>query len=174
MWNIIRNPIVRCCGRFKRSNPDCEVCNFKNEELIDKKFDYLKTINYNNTTPFVPPITVGKVIKVYDGDTITIASKLPNSEQPIYRFSVRLNGIDSAEIKGKTINEKQMAIKSRDALHELIFGKIVHLDKISTEKYGRILADVYLDELHVNKWMLDNKYAVPYDGGTKQRPEEWN
>jgi hypothetical protein len=27
--------------------------------------------------PFVPPITSGTVIKVYDGDTITITSKLP-------------------------------------------------------------------------------------------------
>jgi endonuclease YncB( thermonuclease family) len=117
---------------------------------------------------------VGKVIKVYDGDTITIASKLLNTDNPIYRFSVRLNGIDSAEIKGKTANEKRIAIEARDKLHELVFGKMIHLKNISTEKYGRILADVYLDELHVNQWMLDNNLAVKYDGGTKHRPIEWD
>jgi len=29
------------------------------------------------------------------------------------------------------------------------------------------LADVYLGDLHVNQWLLDNKYAVQYSGGTK-------
>ena len=42
------------------------------------------------------------------------------------------------------------------------------------EKYGRILADVYLGDLHINQWMLDNKHAIPYDGGTKHRPDEWD
>ena len=39
--------------------------------------DYLDTIDYKDTIPFIPPITTGKVIKVYDGDTLTLASKLP-------------------------------------------------------------------------------------------------
>ena len=36
-------------------------------------------IEYKDTTPFIPPVSEGKVIKVYDGDTITIASKMPQS-----------------------------------------------------------------------------------------------
>ena len=134
---------------------------------------YLESIHYKDTMPFIPPITCGKVIKVYDGDTITIASKLPNMNEPIYRFSVRLLGIDSPEIKGKSFTEKELAIKARDALHELIFDKMVTLQNVSTEKYGRILADVYLDDLHINKWMLLEKYAIPYDGRKKMRPIEW-
>jgi endonuclease YncB( thermonuclease family) len=141
---------------------------------LDSKMEYLHDIEYKDTIGFVPPIITGKVIKVYDGDTITIASKLPNTETPIYRFSVRLSGIDSAEIHGKTANEKKEAILARDALHNLIFGKMVHLKNVSTEKYGRILADVYLDNLHINEWMLNENLAVPYDGGTKQRPAEWD
>jgi endonuclease YncB( thermonuclease family) len=131
------------------------------------KEKYLETINYTDTIPFVPPITYGKVIKVYDGDTITIASKLPYDDSPIYRFSVRLLGIDSPEMKSKTNTEKQLALLARDALSNLIMDKIVHLKNISTEKYGRVLANVYLDDLHVNKWMLDNNHAIPYNGGTK-------
>jgi endonuclease YncB( thermonuclease family) len=53
-------------------------------------------------------------------------------------------------------------------------NKTIHLKNISTEKYGRVLANVYLDDLHVNQWMLDNHYAIPYDGGTKNRPPEWD
>ena len=48
-------------------------------------------IKWEDTTEFTFPITGGKVIKVYDGDTITIASKLPYNESPIYRLHVRLN-----------------------------------------------------------------------------------
>jgi endonuclease YncB( thermonuclease family) len=175
-WNFVKQN-VWVCGRFKKCFSPFERPCFTDKKIqkqIDTKYDYLKDIEYNDTIGFVPPILVGKVIKVYDGDTITIASKLPNTENPIYRFSVRLNGIDSAEIKGKTANEKRLAFEARDRLHELIFGKMIHLKNISTEKYGRILADVYLDELHVNQWMLDNGLAVPYDGGTKQRPIEWD
>lgn len=130
---------------------------------------YLTDSTWQNTEQFVPPVTSGKVIKVYDGDTITLAAKLPYDESPIYRFSVRLTGIDSPEIKGSTLVEKELAKKSRDALNAIIFGKIVYLRNVGTEKYGRLLADVYYENTHINQWMLDNKYAVPYDGGTKTK-----
>jgi endonuclease YncB( thermonuclease family) len=125
---------------------------------------------YKTTDPFIIPITRGKVIKVYDGDTITIAAKLPYKESPVYKFQVRLLGIDTPEIKGHCEKEKDLAVIARDALHDKIFGKIVELKNVSNEKYGRILADIYLDTLHINKWLLDAKYAVPYNGGTKT---EW-
>lgn len=143
-------------------------------KYMDSTTEYLLNVVYENTVPFVPPVTVGKVIKVYDGDTFTIVSKLPYNGSPIYRFSVRINGIDSPEIKGKTANEKELAKKSRDALSNLILGKIVTLQNVSTEKYGRILADVYLGDVCINEWMISNNYAVKYDGGTKERPDEWN
>ena len=132
-----------------------------------------ETIMWKDCVPFVPPITSGYVIKVYDGDTITIAGRLPYPESRLYRFQVRLLGIDSPEIKGKTEKEKEAAHKSQQALESLVLNKTVSLREISTEKYGRILANVYLvtetgQELLVNKWMLTNGHAVPYDGKTKQ------
>jgi micrococcal nuclease len=135
--------------------------------------DYLDAIEYKDTIPFIPEITSGKVIKVYDGDTITIASKMPYPNSPIFRFSVRLSGIDSPEMKTKSSTEKCLATISRDALSAKIMGKLVILKNVSFEKYGRLLADVYLDDLDINQWMLDHKYAVEYDGGTKHKPSEW-
>ena len=123
--------------------------------------------------PFIPPITSGNVIKVYDGDTITIISKLPYQESSLYKFSVRLNGIDCPEIKGDTDDEKQCAQLAKRELENLILNKQVTLKNLNTEKYGRILADVYLDELHLNKHMLDKRLAVTYDGGKKSRPSSW-
>ena len=132
-----------------------------------------KIINWDDTIPFVAPVSGGQVIKVYDGDTITIAAKLPYDNSPLYRFSVRLNGIDTPEIKGKTEDEIAVAKEARDELSKLILHKNIILKDIKTEKYGRILAEVYLDDLHINNWMLEQRFAVVYDGGTKKAPVSW-
>ena len=127
------------------------------------------TATWANTTAFVPPIAAGLVIKVYDGDTITIAARLPIADSPLYRFSVRLRGIDSAEIRGKSDAERAAALSARDALSALVLGKPVRLLETGCEKYGRLLAHVYVDgvEGSLSDWMLAHKYAVPYDGGQK-------
>ena len=132
-------------------------------------------INWSDTCPFIFPIREGQVIKVYDGDTITIAAYMPYADgaSPLFRFSVRLNGIDTPEIKGKTDDEKIAAKQVKDALSNLILNKRVSIKNIQTEKYGRILADVYIGELHINQWLITEKYAVKYDGGTKKSPESW-
>jgi len=118
---------------------------FFRKSTIESEVSYLKDIEYKDTTPFIPPVKMGKVIKVYDGDTITIASKMPWKDSPIYRFSVRINGIDCAEIRGKTESEKQCAILAREHVDHISNGKIVRLENVSLEKYGRILADVYVE-----------------------------
>lgn len=131
-------------------------------------------ITWNETIPFVPPITNGYVIKVYDGDTITIASKLPYINSPLYRFSVRLKGIDCAEMTSKNQDEKLFAEFTQKALEILVLHKNITLKNIGTEKYGRILADIYLDDLHINKFMIENRYALTYNGKTKITPKSWN
>ena len=58
-------------------------------------------------------------------------------------------------------------------MSDLILNKIVTLKNVQTEKYGRILADVYIDNLHLNTYLLEKRLAVAYDGGTKISPENW-
>jgi micrococcal nuclease len=128
---------------------------------------------WEHTTEFVFPVESGEVIKVYDGDTITIAAKLPYESSPLYRIHVRLNGIDTPEIKGKSPEEKELSKEARDSLSNLLLHKKVQLKNVSSEKYGRLLADVHLDELHVNQWLVDQRYAVKYDGGAKKVPVSW-
>jgi len=147
---------------------------------INKMFSCCFTSNTNTfknedevAIQFIPPITSGRVIKVYDGDTITIVAKLPYKESPLYKFSVRLNGIDCPEIKGENDDEKQCAQLAKKELEGLILNKQINLKNLATEKYGRILADVYLDDLHLNKHMIDKRFAVCYDGGKKNKPESW-
>lgn len=132
-------------------------------------------IKWDDTVPFTFPITGGQVIKVYDADTITIASKLPYDASPLYRLSVRLNGIDTPEMKGKGVSdeEKEAAILARDFVSNLVLHKYVRLENIESEKYGRILADVYIGDTHLNELLISEKYAVRYDGGTKTKPASW-
>ncbi len=132
-----------------------------------------QTIQWNDTVEFTFPVVGGQVIKVYDGDTITIASRLPFENSPIYRLHVRLHGIDTPEIKGKTEDEKLSAKRARDALSSLILNKQVRLENVKNEKYGRILADVYLEDIHLNTWMIESRYAVKYGGGKKTSPSSW-
>jgi micrococcal nuclease len=146
--------------------------------IMDTKYDDKKEsvqINWDETVPFTFPITGGQVIKVYDADTITIASKLPYNESPLYRLSVRLNGIDTPEMKGKGVSdeEKMAAILARDFVSNMVLHKYVRLENIESEKYGRILADVYFEDIHLNDLLVKERYAVKYDGGTKMKPESW-
>jgi micrococcal nuclease len=186
LWRCISNFIVRSNNTNHYSNktntqPDIPPDTQTDQHSIPQPTQLtipLPTIEWKDTQAFIPPICEGQVIKVYDGDTITIAAKLPYNDSLLYRFSIRLNGIDSPEIKGSSEDEKTAAQASKLALENLILHKYVVLKNKSTEKYGRILADVYIvyeknDKLHLNKWMLDNRYAVEYDGGTKKAPKSW-
>lgn len=133
------------------------------------KRNQLCEVMYADTKPYIPPITTGKVIKVYDGDTITIATYIHGLKQP-YRFSIRLSGIDTPELRTANETEKEYAIIIRDKLSSKIMDKTVLVSNIATEKYGRILATVTLkDETQsINDWLLEKKYAVEYTGGSKQ------
>ena len=130
---------------------------------------YLDTIKYDDCARFIPEIRYAKVVKVYDGDTITVACKYPTRGKQLYRFSVRLAGIDAPELNSNNSNERIHANVSRTNLQGLIFNETVSLENVRIEKYGRLLADVYFHDLHVNAWLLDNEYAIPYYGGKKQK-----
>ena len=122
---------------------------------------------------FIPPITEGIVVKVYDGDTITIVSKLPYDSSPLYKFSIRIAGIDCPEIRGKCEDEKQCAQLAKKHVADLILGKSVQLTNLETEKYGRILANVWCDGVNIGDYLINNRLALVYDGGTKTRPVSW-
>ena len=166
-----------CFHSLKTKTPQTQttITRSKSFESVSTVEEAIQDIEWNwkNTIPFVPPINEGIVIKVYDGDTITIAAKLPYKESPMYRFSVRLNGIDCPEIKGETESEKECAQIAKQLITDLALQKVVTLKNVQTEKYGRILADVYVGDIHLNALLVEKKLAVKYDGGTKKSPEDW-
>jgi endonuclease YncB( thermonuclease family) len=100
-------------------------------------------------------------------------SKLPYPDSPLYRFSVRLRGIDCPEIKSKNKDETECAEIAKKVISDLVLHKMVTIKNLGTEKYGRILADVYIGDLNLNDFMLEKKLAVSYDGKTKVSPKNW-
>ena len=126
----------------------------------------LNEIEYSDTVEFLPNISEGKVVKVYDGDTITIGFYMMGNEIP-YRMPVRLLGIDTPEMRDKNVETKARAKVAQQFLSSQVLGKIVQLRNLGKEKYGRLLADVYCDDVHINQLMIDTGNAVAYFGGTK-------
>ena len=153
IFTCVRN---LCCYRPPLNKMDHEIEMTKHE---------LTKSTFSNTTPFVPQLNCGKVIKVYDGNTIIIAAKNPQPDAAFVRFTICLRGIESPKLKTVNPFEKHAAVLSRDALNNLIFNKIITLQNVNIERYGRIIADIYLDDIHVNQWMLDHHYVDKYTGG---------
>jgi hypothetical protein len=123
-----------------------------------------KIIQWCDTLQFFPPINTGNVIKV-DIDAIIVAAHLPYESSPLYRFTVILGGIDFSEIKYET------SIEAKEELENLLLNKTITLKNIKNENYGRILADIYIDNLHVNQYLVDKKYVDPYI--TVKTSNEW-
>ena len=133
-----------------------------------------KDVVYKDTVKYVPPIKYGKVIKVYDGDTFTIAVRMPEiSKKIFYRFSVRIRHIDCPELQTHNMYEKEVALIAKKMVHDLIFGKIVRLDNIIYDKYGRLCCDVHHQDTNIGDMLLQNGLAVAYEGKTKMSPDNW-
>jgi endonuclease YncB( thermonuclease family) len=124
-------------------------------------------IEHKNCVNFIPPIQYGKVIKVYDGDTITIGTILPYSET-VYKFSVRIRNIDCPEIRSNDEKERLCASCAKQFLSGLILNTIVELKNVGYDKYGRILADIYLENNNIGDIMINEQLAVQYNGGKKE------
>ncbi len=97
---------------------------------------------------------------VYDGDTARFHIEL-GFGVILHDQQIRLLGIDAPEVRGE---ERLEGLASRDALRSKIEGMtvIIKTHKDKQGKYGRWLAEVFIGDLNVNQWMLDNHYAIPY------------
>ena len=151
-------------------------------DIIDENRQYddipdpPKSISTDECTSWTYPISRARCIDVYDGDTITICTYISINNGPLtlYNFSCRIDGIDTPEIRGETEDEIELALLAKKYLERMILGKIVILKDHKKEKYGRVLATVYLkDGTDVGDLMIKKRYAVKYDGGTKVIPRNW-
>ena len=114
---------------------------------------------------------IKKVLKVVDGDTIDVDIDLGFNIS--YTQRVRLAGIDTPESRTKDLKEKALGLEVKDKLKKSIEAAKVVVIKTekpdSSEKYGRILGWVYLDNAakSINEQLIDEGYAWGYMGETK-------
>ena len=93
---------------------------------------------------------VGKVVKVTDGDTVTVLA--PDKKQ----HKIRLNDIDAPEKKQAFGN------KSKDNLAKYIAGKTVTVEYQKKDKYKRILGTIYYNNTDINLQQVKDGYAWVY------------
>ena len=130
--------------------------------------------NWDEITEKVPEFSLeneikkAKVVSVYDGDTIKVVFPILNK---LYKWNCRITGVDTPELRTRDELEKKFGYEVRDKLREKILDKIVTVKCGEFDKYGRLLVDIYCDNetRSISNWLIENKYAFAYDGGTKQK-----
>ena len=124
-----------------------------------------------NKDPYI--YRIKKVYKVVDGDTIDADIDLGFDISLTKR--IRLAGVDTPESRTADANEKKYGLESKDWLkHRLEFAKDIIIKTElpdSTEKYGRIIGHLFInnEEVSLNNQMITEGYAWDYDGGTKKK-----
>lgn len=101
--------------------------------------------------PVVGETLTGKVIKVADGDTLTVLTPEKN------RVKIRLIEIDAPERRQAFGNQ------SRQSLAKICFGKQASVEFDKKDRYGRILGRVFCEGIDANKEQVKLGMAWVYD-----------
>jgi endonuclease YncB( thermonuclease family) len=112
--------------------------------------------------------TVLEITSIYDGDTFRANIK---GFPPVIgeHMPIRINGIDTPELRGKCEKEKQLArLAKQFTVERLRAAKSVVLKNIKRGKYFRLIADVYLDGVSLGEQLIKQGHAVKYIGKAKQ------
>ncbi len=103
-----------------------------------------------------------KVVGVSDGDTVKVVAErhCHDGRTPCKRgkvqYRIRLAQIDAPE-KGQPWGQK-----ARQALADRVFGKFVQVEQVDVDRYGRLVADLYVGGDWVNADMVRNGHAWVY------------
>jgi endonuclease YncB( thermonuclease family) len=100
----------------------------------------------------------GKVVSIADGDTITIL------DHANYPNRVRLAGIDAPE-KSQAFGQV-----SKRSLSDLIYGRMVKVDWVHRDRYGRIIGKVTIDGLDVCLEQIRHGMAWHYKHYAAEQP----
>ena len=114
-----------------------------------------------------------RIVDVYDGDTVR--GVFEHNGQ-FNKWTIRMYGYDSPEMRPSRKLEnrdeiKANAIIARDYLKGLILNKNIYLHCLDFDKYGRVLANIYTEDLgsiSVNDHMIEQGHGYSYFGGTKK------
>lgn len=128
--------------------------------------------------------TAGKIVRIVDGDTVHVIIQFNGQ---VVRLVCRLNGIDTPEMsktpeKAKIARNRltQLCTNCCVDLHDMSDSrtfnaiidtntKLINIEFLGKEKYGRELVKIYDDNATcINDTLIAEGCARVYDGGTKQ------
>jgi len=120
-----------------------------------------KSKNYGN-------VFVSEVRSIYDADTFR--ASIDGWPDIIGEsMSIRVNGIDAAEMRGKCQKEKDMARAAKKATVAMLReAKQIELRNMKRGKYFRIIADVYVDGKNLGEALVKQGLAREYHGGKRK------
>jgi micrococcal nuclease len=110
-------------------------------------------------------------IQNYDGDTITF--NLPGLHPIIgEKISIRVNGIDTPEIRGKCEKEKYDAKQAKEMVADILKdAEQIVLRNMERGKYFRIAANVIVDGENLSDMLIEAGMAIKYDG--RKKTHKW-
>lgn len=107
-----------------------------------------------------------KIVEIYDGDTFTAEVDLGFRIK--MKIKLRLDGINTPELRGKDPREKELAKEVRDFLRENYLNSEIILETKKKGKYGRYLSTVripnVIDPPSLNDLLIKLGYAREYHG----------
>ena len=108
------------------------------------------------------------VEKNYDGDTVSLCIDLGFAMR--HHAAVRIDGADTPELRGGTVLTKALAKHARDEVRSFCAeaGQIVFRSTVWKGKYGRPIGDLMVDGKSLAEWLIERRYAVAYDGGSRK------
>ena len=106
------------------------------------------------------------IVRVVDGDTLRVRARIWLGTD--VELLVRIDGIDTPEIRGKCAREKELAARARRLTESLVAAGAVRLHDVRYGKYaGRVVARVVADGEDIADLLLAAGLAHPYDGGAR-------
>lgn len=102
------------------------------------------------------------VTNVVDGDTIDVEIDLGFSIKLKQRL--RLYGVNTKELHSKDNNDRAEALSAKNYLETEIANKSVTLETFKDDKYGRMLANVFINDVCINNQLLKENLAIEYFG----------
>ena len=111
---------------------------------------------------------------VTDGDTIRLETIDLGFAVQLHNKAVRINGIDTPESRinikryPERAKEKELGLQAKQKLKDLLVGDIT-IRSYGTDKYGRVLGDVFCEKGNVAELLKKENLAVDYYGGTKTK-----
>ena len=88
----------------------------------------------------------------------------------VYNDRVRLYGINTPESRTRDLEEKKLGLAAKDRVKELCpvgSSIMIKTTKDGKGKYGRILGEIFVGDVSVNKQLVEEGHAVEYFGGKK-------